>query len=323
MSKITISGFYDEVSGDLNEQIALMHELGETYMCPRTINNKNIADYTFEEFERDVYPVLQKEGIKFSSIGSPIGKVGIDDEEGFEKQKKPGAESGKEPRVLRKSEYTAFGKIILKERRLTPEPSDISGAWINLVKTEGIRALPWNGTCENFLLRAEFYLKHKTADANASSANAGGDAKTAETLLTESAEEWLPAFIPQKGSPDAGTVLDAIRWKLDGTEVDRNAPQKIKLDNGKERRISYEIISREEGGVPVLEIIIQQMFGCFETPRIMGVPVLLKLLSPARRPLQITQDLSGFWKNTWPEICREMKGRYPKHNWDYTKFLDD
>ena len=241
----------------------------------------------------------------------------------FEKQKKPGAESGKEPRVLRKSEYTAFGKIILKERRLTPEPSDISGAWINLVKTEGIRALPWNGTCENFLLRAEFYLKHKTADANASSANAGGDAKTAETLLTESAEEWLPAFIPQKGSPDAGTVLDAIRWKLDGTEVDRNAPQKIKLDNGKERRISYEIISREEGVVPVLEIIIQQMFGCFETPRIMGVPVLLKLLSPARRPLQITQDLSGFWKNTWPEICREMKGRYPKHNWDYTKFLDD
>ena len=236
----------------------------------------------------------------------------------FEKQKKPGAETGKEPRVLRKSEYTAFGKIILKERRLTPEPEDITGAWINLVKTDGIRALPWYETCENFLLRAEFYLKHKNE-----SANADDTAKTAETLLTESAEEWLPAFIPQKGSPDAGTILDAIRWKLDGTEIDRNVPQKIKLDNGKERRISYEIISREEGVVPVLEIIIQQMFGCFETPRIMGVPVLLKLLSPARRPLQITQDLSGFWKNTWPEICREMKGRYPKHNWDYTKFLED
>lgn len=88
MSKITISGFYDEVSGDLSEQIALLHELGETYMCPRTVNGKNIADFTYEEFEKDVYPVLQKEGIKFSSIGSPIGKVGIDDEEGFEKQKK-------------------------------------------------------------------------------------------------------------------------------------------------------------------------------------------------------------------------------------------
>lgn len=92
MSKITISGFYDEVSGDLQEQIKLIHELGETYMCPRTINNKNIADFTFEEFKRDIYPVLQKEGIKFSSIGSPIGKVGIDDEEGFAKQKKQLAE---------------------------------------------------------------------------------------------------------------------------------------------------------------------------------------------------------------------------------------
>ena len=92
MSKITISGFYDEISGDLSTQIAVLHELGETYMCPRSVNNKNIADYTFEEFKKDVYPVLQKEGIKFSSIGSPIGKVGIDDEEGFEKQKKQLAE---------------------------------------------------------------------------------------------------------------------------------------------------------------------------------------------------------------------------------------
>ena len=90
--KVTISGFYDEISGDLNKQIAVMHELNENYMCPRTINNKNIADYTAEEFERDIYPILQKEGIKFSSIGSPIGKVGIDDEEGFEKQKKQLAE---------------------------------------------------------------------------------------------------------------------------------------------------------------------------------------------------------------------------------------
>ena len=92
MSKITISGFYDEVSGDLSQQIALLHELGETYMCPRTVNGKNIADYTYEEFKENIYPTLQKEGIKFSSIGSPIGKVGIDDEAGFEKQKKQLAE---------------------------------------------------------------------------------------------------------------------------------------------------------------------------------------------------------------------------------------
>lgn len=86
--QVKISGFYDEVSSDLDKQIALIKELGEEYLCPRSINGKNIADYTVEEFDRDIKPKLVENGIKFSSIGSPIGKVNIDDEEGFEKQKK-------------------------------------------------------------------------------------------------------------------------------------------------------------------------------------------------------------------------------------------
>lgn len=88
MSKIAISGFYDEVNGSLDAQIDAIKQLGESYLCPRNIDGKNIADFTFEEFKESVYPRLSKAGIKFSSIGSPIGKVGIDDEEGFEKQKK-------------------------------------------------------------------------------------------------------------------------------------------------------------------------------------------------------------------------------------------
>ena len=80
MSKFTISGFYDEVSVDLNTQIGEIKQLGESYLCPRSVNGKNIADYTAEEFERDIKPILDKEGIMFSSIGSPIGKVNIDDE---------------------------------------------------------------------------------------------------------------------------------------------------------------------------------------------------------------------------------------------------
>ncbi len=87
MTKITISGFYDEVSGDLDEQIKLAKSLGESYLCPRTVNGKGIADYTAKEFEEKILPILKKEGIRFSSLGSPIGKVGIDNEEGFQKQK--------------------------------------------------------------------------------------------------------------------------------------------------------------------------------------------------------------------------------------------
>lgn len=100
MGQITISGFYDEISSRLSTQIAVMHSLGESYLCPRNIDGKNIADYTFEEFEEKIYPVLKSEGVRFSSIGSPIGKVGIDDEEGFLKQKKQLAELVKIARLM-------------------------------------------------------------------------------------------------------------------------------------------------------------------------------------------------------------------------------
>ena len=60
MNEITISGFYDEISSALSTQIAVLHQLGETYMCPRNVDGKNIADYTFEEFKEKIFPVLKK-----------------------------------------------------------------------------------------------------------------------------------------------------------------------------------------------------------------------------------------------------------------------
>jgi len=68
---------------------------------------------------------------------------------------------------------------------------------------------------------------------------------------------------------------------------------------------------------PFLAVRIQEVFGTRETPVICdgAVPVLLHLLSPARRPLQVTDDLAGFWQRTYPEIKKELKGRYPKHFW--------
>jgi ATP-dependent helicase HrpB len=81
------------------------------------------------------------------------------------------------------------------------------------------------------------------------------------------------------------------------------------------RKAGAEEIDPAEGIVPVLETRVQDLFGLADTPRVCGLPVLIRLLSPARRPLQITRDLAGFWRNTWPEVVKEMKGRYPKHRW--------
>jgi ATP-dependent helicase HrpB len=71
------------------------------------------------------------------------------------------------------------------------------------------------------------------------------------------------------------------------------------------------------GESPMLKVKLQEMFGLAETPRVAQgkIPVTLSLLSPARRPIQVTQDLRGFWERTYPEVKKELKGRYPKHPW--------
>jgi len=92
-------------------------------------------------------------------------------------------------------------------------------------------------------------------------------------------------------------------------ELDREVPDSIELPTGSRRRIDYS------GDEPALEAKIQEVFGMAATPRICGRPLVLRLLSPASRPLQITRDLASFWKNTYPEVRKEMRGRYPKHYW--------
>ena len=114
-------------------------------------------------------------------------------------------------------------------------------------------------------------------------------------------------------------LYNALYWYLEGSTVDEKVPELLILPNKTKAKVKYEVSGSDENMVikPVIEIIIQRIFGCFTTPEICGKKVLLKLLSPASRPLQITEDLDNFWVTTWPDICKEMKGRYPKHNWDY------
>ena len=257
---------------------------------------------------------------------------------------------------LKKTETVFFGKIPLKTRVLPASAEDSTAAWCTLAAEEGIRALPWDEACSRFVARADFYMRHSTGEGGRTAENASHtpnatertapptpettgsaleDAELApeaintsaptqnlEETLALSAAEWLTPFISAGTKLNPETVLSALRWKLDGDAVDKNVPERLTLPNGKKCKVVYETTDSRKGALPVIEIIIQQMFGCFTTPKIMGEPVLMKLLSPARRPLQVTSDLENFWENTWPEICKEMKGRYPKHNWDYTKPAD-
>lgn len=212
---------------------------------------------------------------------------------------------------ISKNEIVCYGRIILHKKRLPVEKGDLASAWIGEVSKKGLFCLPMNDKTRAFLMRAEFFYQQKEKD------------KTfAEKICVEKINEWLPAFLGNSEKLSENMVYDGIYWILGGNQIDKQVPSEIILENGRKCKVKYELqSSKEDKNVliirPVIEIIIQRIFGCFKSPEICGVKVLLKLLSPASRPLQITDDLEHFWSGTWPEICKEMKGRYPKHNWDY------
>jgi ATP-dependent helicase HrpB len=117
------------------------------------------------------------------------------------------------------------------------------------------------------------------------------------------------------GELRAGPWLDLMRGQLSYEQsrtLDREAPDHLEVPSGSHVRLEYE-----EGRPPVLAVRIQELFGLAETPRVGGgrVKVLLHLLAPNHRPQQVTDDLASFWKNGYPVVRKELRGRYPKHSW--------
>jgi ATP-dependent helicase HrpB len=131
--------------------------------------------------------------------------------------------------------------------------------------------------------------------------------------LSARMEQWLEPFLkPAGGQLLAAGQLTAALEGLLGKERKRlsaEAPESIVLPTGSRRRVDYG------GEEPSVEARIQEVFGLAESPRVCGLPLTFRLLSPARRPLQITRDLASFWRVTYPEVRKEMRGRYPKHYW--------
>jgi ATP-dependent helicase HrpB len=113
----------------------------------------------------------------------------------------------------------------------------------------------------------------------------------------------------------AANWLDAMRGRMTYPQlqaVDREAPERVEVPSGSRITIQYQ-----EGRPPVLAARIQELFGLAETPRIAGgrAKVLLHLLAPNYRPRQVTDDLASFWKNTYPQVRKDLRARYPKHSW--------
>jgi ATP-dependent helicase HrpB len=138
-----------------------------------------------------------------------------------------------------------------------------------------------------------------------------------DARLMSSLDDWLVPYLhgmtrlAHLNRLDMRTALLAQLPWVKQKRLDELAPTHLTVPSGSRVRLDYS------HQTPVLAVRLQEMFGLGETPRVAGgrVAVLLHLLSPARRPVQITQDLAAFWQGSYHEVKKELKGRYPKHHW--------
>ena len=202
-----------------------------------------------------------------------------------------------------------LGRVILEERRIDkPDPALIAAVLMGEALKTGIASLPWNEAAERLRARIAFSRTQNVVDWP----------DLSDEALAAAAEDWLaPLFIGKTRLDQigAGALDEALRglvgWeKL--RELDRQAPDHWTAPTGTRIVIDYAA----EGG-PRAEVRVQELFGLSAHPTVSDrkIPLTLALLSPARRPIQLTRDLSGFWRGSWAEVRKDMRGRYPKHPW--------
>ncbi|MBA4765580.1 MAG: ATP-dependent helicase HrpB, partial [Erythrobacter sp.] len=152
------------------------------------------------------------------------------------------------------------------------------------------------------------------ADLQARAAFIGLDVFDASRLI-ESADLWLAPLLGGRRDCDVhrGKLVDALLGMLDWDtrqRLDREAPREFTSPAGTSHRIDYT-----GDDAPSVEVRVQALFGLDRHPVVGRTPLLLKLTSPAGRPIQATRDLPGFWRGSWDDVRKDMKGRYPKHRW--------
>ena len=204
-----------------------------------------------------------------------------------------------------------LGEIIVQDQPLAhADPDQVTMALIEGIRQQGIVCLPWTKELRNWQARVNFMR-------NVSGEEAGWPDINDQHLL-DALEDWLGPYVSgvfrldQVNRIDLRKPLHALlTWKQQ-KELDQLAPTHVLVPTGS--RIPLDYCSHE---IPILAVRLQEMFGQKDTLKIAGgkVSVMIHLLSPARRPVQVTQDLASFWKSSYQDVKKELKGRYPKHHW--------
>ncbi|MBT0654071.1 ATP-dependent helicase HrpB [Geomobilimonas luticola] len=207
-------------------------------------------------------------------------------------------------------EEERFGALCLESRPVKPAPDEVQSAFVRgLLRKGGVSALPWTPAAREFQSRVMFLAREYDGE---------GWPDLSDDALRDSLPEWLERWlggIKSMGDLARLDLLSPLRGLLDREQarrLDVEAPPDIIVPSGSRIRLHYPA-----DGPPVLAVKLQELFGLAATPLVARgrVPVVLHLLSPAGRPIQVTRDLRNFWDVVYPEVKKELKGRYPKHPW--------
>jgi ATP-dependent helicase HrpB len=203
------------------------------------------------------------------------------------------------------------GNIVLKSTPLPdPDPSNLEQAVLDAIKKEGGELLNFDEDVEQWQNRVSSLRVWRPFEK--------WPEVSSEHLLNH-CEKWLKPYLSEVKSPrdlkkiNLKEVLHfSLPHELQG-KLDELAPEKISVPSGSKVKIEY----KPKGNPPVLAVRLQEMFGLLNTPTVNEgkVSLLLHLLSPGFKPVQVTSDLESFWKNAYFEVRKELKRRYPKHHW--------
>ena len=203
-----------------------------------------------------------------------------------------------------------LGALVLEERpSTTAGPEAVALAMLQGIREMGLACLPWSEAARSLRARVLF-LRRMFPDA------AWPD--LSDDHLRATLEDWLLPYLPGISRQahldrlDMHQILQSLIPHDLQRRMDRLAPVRIEVPSGADVRIDYET-----EGDPVLRVRLQEMFGLARTPAIAEgrSPLRIELLSPAGRPLAVTQSLDTFWTNGYPSVRADMRGRYPKHSW--------
>lgn len=204
-----------------------------------------------------------------------------------------------------------IGSLVISRKpvhQITPE--ERIRIFCQYLREKGLRALGWEDTLtswQNRVLSLRIWRPEESWP------------DTSDAALLDRLEEWLGPFLSEAARRSDLSKLDAVAilqtilpWEFT-SRLHTLAPLRLEVPSGSQIRLNYF----SDGRPPVMEVRLQEMFGLLDTPAVNEgrTRVLIHLLSPGFKPVQVTQDLRSFWSNTYPEVRKELRTRYPKHSW--------